>query len=136
LVAAEAEGAHVDLLRIEQIVDRARTPIVVEAAGGLLVPLTREQLSLDQTDPADRPPAQAIVTNLDLADRLRLPVVLVARAGLGTLNHCALSVEALERRGLPVAAGGLDRAVPEGGPAAAATAGRVGGGCRGRVRGP
>src|SRR5262249_62039034 len=116
LVAAEAEGAHVDLLRIEQIVDRARTPIVVEAAGGLLVPLTREQLSLDQTDPADRPPAQAIVTNLDLADRLRLPVVLVARAGLGTLNHCALSVEALERRGLPIAPRGGQPTGARGGP--------------------
>jgi len=122
LVAAEAEGAHVDLLRIEQIVDRARTPIVVEAAGGLLVPLAREQLSLDQTDPADRAPSQAIVTNLDLADRLRLPVVLVARAGLGTLNHCALSIDALERRGLPIAAVVLNRAVPEDDPSVVSNA--------------
>jgi len=122
LVAAEAEGAHVDLLRIEQIVARARTPIVVEPAGGLLVPLTREQLSLDQADPADRAPARTIVTNLDLADRLQLPVVLVARAGLGTLNHCALSVEALERRGLPIAAVVLNRTVPEDDPSVATNA--------------
>src|SRR5207253_2002371 len=39
LVAAEAEAAQIDLLRIEQLVARASTPIVVEAAGGLLVPL-------------------------------------------------------------------------------------------------
>jgi len=122
LVAAEAEGAQIDLLRIEQIVDRARTPIVVEIAGGLMVPLAREPLSLDQTDPADRAPARAIVTNLDLADRLRLPVVLVARAGLGTLNHCALSIDALERRGLPIAAVVLNRTVPDDDPTVALNA--------------
>jgi dethiobiotin synthetase len=113
LVAAEAEGVQIDLLRIERLVGRATTPIVVEAAGGLLVPLAREPLSLDQMDPADRAPAMAIVTNLDLADRLRLPVVLVGRAGLGTLNHCALSVGALERRSLPIAAVVLNRTVPD-----------------------
>ena len=85
---------------MERLVARARTPIVVEAAGGLLVPLARAPLSLDQTDAADRPPARAVVTNLDLAERLGLPVVLVGRAGLGTLNHCALSAGALQRRGL------------------------------------
>ena len=35
LVAAEAEGASIDLLRIEELVSRAKAPIVVEAAGGL-----------------------------------------------------------------------------------------------------
>jgi dethiobiotin synthetase len=122
LVAAEAEGTQIDLLRIEQIVDRARTPIVVEIAGGLMVPLAREPLSLDQADPADRAPARAIVTNLDLADRLRLPVVLVARAGLGTLNHCALSIDALERRALPIAAVVLNRTVPDDDPTVALNA--------------
>ena len=109
LVAAEAEGAVVDLLLVERLVARARTPIVVEAAGGLLVPLARAPLSLDQTDAADRPPARALVTNLDLAERLGLPVVLVGRAGLGTLNHCALSAGALQRRGLQLAAIVLNR---------------------------
>jgi len=122
LVAAEAEGAQIDLRRIEQLVDRARGPVVVEAAGGLMVPLAREQLSLDQADPADRAPAQAMVTNLDLADRLRLPVVLVGRAALGTLNHCALSIDALERRGLPIAAVVLNRTVPEDDPSVASNA--------------
>ena len=122
LVAAEAEGAQIDLLRIEQLVARASTPIVVEAAGGLLVPLAREPLSLDQMDPADRPPALAIVTNLDLAERLRLPVVLVGRAGLGTLNHCALSLDALEQRGLLVAAVVLNRTSAEDDPTVATNA--------------
>ena len=42
LVAAEAEGASVDLSRIEAC-HRATSPIVVEAAGGLLVPLARDR---------------------------------------------------------------------------------------------
>jgi dethiobiotin synthetase len=122
LVAAEAEGAGIDLLRIEGLVARASGPIVVEAAGGLLVPLAWAPLSLDQVDPADRPPARAMVTNLDLADRLRLPVLLVGRAGLGTLNHCALSVDALERRGLEVAAVVLNRVSAEDDPSVASNA--------------
>jgi dethiobiotin synthetase len=122
LVAAEAEGARVDLLRIEEIVERAKAPIVVEAAGGLMVPLAREPLSIDQIDPADGPPAQAIVTNLDLAERLRLPVVLVGRAGLGTLNHCALSVEALEQRDIFLAVVVLNRTQREDDPTVATNA--------------
>ena len=88
---------------------------MVEAAGGLFVPLTREvsSASLEQADPAERPPAQMLVTNLDLAERLGLPVVVVGRAGLGTLNHCALSAEALTRRGIEVAAIVLNRVQAE-----------------------
>ena len=59
-------------------------PGVVEGAGGLCVPLD---------------PVHDVV---DLAAALKLPVVLVARAGLGTLNHVALSLGLLERRGLKV----------------------------------
>jgi dethiobiotin synthetase len=44
-----------------------------------------------------------------LARELRLPVVVVARAGLGTINHTLLSVEAIERDGLAVAAAILSR---------------------------
>ena len=91
LVAAEAEGRQIDLDRILALA--AREPIVVEPAGGLLVPFARRD--------------GAIFTNLDLARELRLPVVLVARAGLGTLNHSALSYAAL--RGLEVVAIVLNR---------------------------
>ena len=63
LVAAVAEGAEIDLPRIEQMVARAASPIVVEAAGGLLVPFARAPLLLDEVDPADRAPARAIVTH-------------------------------------------------------------------------
>lgn len=126
LVAAEAEGASVDLLVIERLVARARRPIVVEAAGGLFVPLARAPLTLDQADPADRPPAPAILTNLDLAERLGLPVVLVGRAGLGTLNHCALSAKALQLRGLQLAAIVLNRTAAEDDPSVESNARWVG----------
>ena len=61
-------------------------PGVVEGAGGLRVPLD---------------PQHEVV---DLAAAVKLPVVLVARAGLGTLNHVALSLDLLEARKLEVAA--------------------------------
>jgi dethiobiotin synthetase len=59
-------------------------PLVVETAGGVLVPLRRDWLQIDQL---------AV---------WGLPVLLVARSGLGTLNHTLLSLEALRRRGLEV----------------------------------
>lgn len=59
---------------------------VVEGAGGLRVPLSNE-------------PEREIV---DLVEDLDLPAIVVARSGLGTLNHTALTVEALRRRDIPV----------------------------------
>jgi dethiobiotin synthetase len=114
LVAATAASASISVERIEALAAKG-SPVVVEAAGGLLVPVAREVAagSLEQADPAERPPAQALVTNLDLAERLGLPVVLVGRAGLGTLNHCALSAEALARRGIEIAAIVLNRVQAE-----------------------
>jgi dethiobiotin synthetase len=111
LVAAQAASASISIERIEALASTGEAPVIVEAAGGLFVPVAREvsAASLEQADPAERPPAQALVTNLDLIERLGLPVVLVGRAGLGTLNHCALSAEALSRRGLEIAAIVLNR---------------------------
>jgi len=71
-----------------------RGPVVVEGAGGLFVPLDSSH------------------DVIDLASTLRLPVLLVARAGLGTLNHIALSLEALAARRIPVAAVLLSRSSP------------------------
>ncbi|MFC3957525.1 dethiobiotin synthase [Halovivax cerinus] len=62
----------------------AATIGVVEGIGGLRVPLADGQEVVD------------LVADLDL------PTLVVARSGLGTLNHTALSVEALERRGIDV----------------------------------
>jgi malonyl-CoA O-methyltransferase len=58
--------------------------LVVEGAGGILVPLGGGALMVD------------------LIGRLDLPVVLVARSTLGTINHTLLSVEALRHRGIPL----------------------------------
>ena len=98
LVAAEAEGRTIDVEHLEAVARQADL-IVVEAAGGLIVPLARFK---------DR-----VLTNLDFAERLGLPVVLVGRAGLGTLNHCALSAAAVTARGLPLLAIVLNRVASE-----------------------
>ena len=60
--------------------------VLVESAGGLLTPLTWS------------------MSVRDLAESLRLPLVVVARAGLGTLNHTILTVEAARRAGLKIMA--------------------------------
>jgi len=58
---------------------------VVEGAGGLMVPLTDEAYVVD------------------LATELHLPLILVTRSTIGTINHTLLSLEAIRRRGLPLA---------------------------------
>jgi dethiobiotin synthetase len=69
-------------------------PVVVEGAGGLFVPIdSRHDI-------------------IDLIGALKLPVLLVARAGLGTLNHTALSLRALADRGISVRAVLLSRSSP------------------------
>ena len=57
---------------------------IVEAAGGILVPLTCN------------------VSMIDLAARFALPVLIVAHATLGTINHTRLTIEALQKRSLPI----------------------------------
>lgn len=57
-------------------------PLVIEGAGGVLVPLTRELLSAD------------------LFARWGLPVILVASTGLGTISHSVTAAESLDRRGV------------------------------------
>ncbi len=59
-------------------------PLVIEGAGGLLVPLTERTVFAD------------------VFARWRVPVVLCARTGLGTINHTLLSLEALRVRSIPV----------------------------------
>ena len=58
---------------------------IVEGAGGVLVPLNERALLID------------------LIDRLKLPVLIVSRSGLGTINHTLLTIEALGRRAVPIA---------------------------------
>ncbi|MBX5484065.1 MAG: dethiobiotin synthase [Myxococcaceae bacterium] len=73
----------------------ARRPLVVEGAGGLLVPVDDKR------------------GIIDVIEAFQLPVVLVARAGLGTLNHTGLSLELLKLRHVPVRAVVLTRTSPQ-----------------------
>ena len=96
-LAAKEAGVRVSLPVIERAfrrLSRAHDVVVVEGAGGVLVPLNERQ------------------TMLDLMIRLRLPVLLVARPGLGTLNHTLLSLQTLHGAGLTVLGVILNQATP------------------------
>lgn len=81
-IAAKLEDVEI---RLDAFVPPATdNTLVVELAGGLAVPLNDTQ------------------TNLDLVEQLKLPVVLVSRHYLGSINHTLLSIEALERRRVPL----------------------------------
>ena len=86
-VAAERAGVAIDPKALESRIRALRAAgytLVVEGAGGLLVPLAWGY------------------TALDLARETGLEAVVVGRAGLGTLNHVALTLEALARGKVPV----------------------------------
>ena len=80
--AAAAEGITIDPAQL--IPPKTANSLVVELAGGLMVPLTDTYL------------------NIDLIEQLSWPVVLVTRNYLGSINHTLLSVEALRRRNIPI----------------------------------
>jgi dethiobiotin synthetase len=87
-VAAAQEGMSIDMRRIVasfRILEGRHTFMIVEGAGGIMVPLTARR------------------SFLDLAARLDLPVLIVARPGLGTINHSLLTVMALRHRKVPIA---------------------------------
>ena len=84
-VAAEEEGRNVDLPLIMSTYETLRAQrdfIWVEGAGGILVPVTDD------------------FSMADLAKALALPVLLVARASLGTINHTLLSLAEIDRQNL------------------------------------
>ncbi len=84
-LAAEQEGREVNLGKIRQEFNQAvahHDLLVVEGVGGLLVPLRRDMLLADF-----------------LVD-FQMPVLVVARSGLGTINHTLLTIEALRQRGI------------------------------------
>lgn len=87
MVAAERSGRSIDTERLEERFARLaerHSVVLVEGAGGLLVPITRE------------------VSFLDLAVRLKLPLLVVIGSRLGALNHARLTVEAAFRAHVPV----------------------------------
>jgi dethiobiotin synthetase len=91
LVAAEAAGTVIDLDHVvrtscEGALASRASLVLVEGAGGWRVPITQD------------------VDMAGLARSLALPVLVVARAGLGTINHTLLTIEAVQRDGLFLAA--------------------------------
>ena len=85
-LAAQWAGQRIDLAELRALIgnDDVDTTWIVEGAGGLLVPINESQ------------------TMADWIARLALPVLVVARSGLGTINHTLLTLEALQARSLRV----------------------------------
>ncbi len=83
--AARNQGQSIDLSNIFSEIEKLKQrdePVIVEAAGGLMVPVDHNTLIID------------------LLDKIQARPVLVARAGLGTINHTLLSLEMLKSRGI------------------------------------
>jgi len=78
--AAAEEGITIDT----DALNPPDGPVVIEGAGGLMVPLTREVLFID------------------VFARWKLPLILCARTALGTINHTLLSIEAVRARDIPL----------------------------------
>jgi dethiobiotin synthetase len=81
--SAAIDGIRIELERFQ--LPPTERPLIVEGAGGLLVPLNEKD------------------TVLDLMERLQLPVILVSRNYLGSINHTLLSIAQLRQRGIPLA---------------------------------
>jgi len=81
-------SAELDEVRINtdtlDVPDTGGRPLVIEGAGGLMVPLSGGTLYID------------------IFERWRLPVVLCASTALGTINHSLLSIEALRKRQIDI----------------------------------
>lgn len=85
LFAARDENRTIDLAMIERIVAEKAViydPVIVEGAGGLLVPVTGK------------------TSMADVIARTKGTPIIAARAGLGTINHTLLTIEALKARGM------------------------------------
>ncbi|MFT5616914.1 MAG: dethiobiotin synthetase [Arenicella sp.] len=80
--AAEIDSIRVDLDNFK--LPETSNNLIVELAGGLMVPLNETDLVID------------------LVEKLNLPVILISRYYLGSINHTLLSVEALQSRNIPI----------------------------------
>lgn len=83
--AARDEGEEIDFKVIQEVVNKKRlsySPVILEAAGGLLVPVNEKKLVIDMIEMTCARP------------------IIAARAGLGTINHTLLTLEALSNRGI------------------------------------
>jgi len=82
--AAVHDGVRIDLEAIHMPEVREPGQLIMEGAGGVMVPLNDNDIMTD------------------LIKRLNSPVLLVARSTLGTINHTLLSLEKLRREGIDV----------------------------------
>ncbi|MEO5759832.1 MAG: dethiobiotin synthase [Mesorhizobium sp.] len=80
--SAELDGVAIEAAKLSP--PAVPGPLVIEGAGGLLVPLNRQ------------------TKFIDIFQQWQLPVVLCARTELGTINHTLLSIEALRARSIPL----------------------------------
>ena len=86
-VAAEIEGMKINRKRIFSAYDRLSKKYditIVEGAGGVMAPVFKKYLFLD------------------LINDLKLPLVIVSRPGLGTINHTLLTIDAVKNKGLHI----------------------------------
>jgi dethiobiotin synthetase len=81
--SAALDGVHIALS--DFTLPQTNNTLVVEGAGGLMVPLNEQDLMID------------------LIQQLQIPVILVSRNYLGSINHTMLSIEALRHRKIPIA---------------------------------
>ena len=82
--AAAVDGIQMDAADLQ--VPATTRNLIIEGAGGLMVPLNNAGLLY-----------------IDLFEAWQIPVILVSRHYLGSINHTLLSVDALKRRGIPIA---------------------------------
>ncbi len=85
-VAAERAQSHIDFVKVVETFRTLQTRheiLISEGAGGLLVPLIGNK------------------THIELLKELRVPVLVVGRLGLGTINHTLLTLEVLKHNHIP-----------------------------------
>jgi len=97
-LAARMEGKYSDIKTIVKnlkILNNIYDCMIVEGAGGIIVPLNKTK------------------TMLDLMMGINFPIILVARGSLGTINHTLLSINMLKASGLEIAGVVINDTVPE-----------------------
>lgn len=82
-ISAEIDGVTIDVK--ELLLPETQNTLIVEGAGGLMVPVNDTELIID------------------MIDHFQLPVILVSRHYLGSINHTLLSIEALQQRHIRIA---------------------------------
>jgi dethiobiotin synthase len=83
--AAKMEGIEISLAKIVASKPNCLRPMVIEGAGGVLVPINDRDFIID------------------LLAALKFPAVVVSRSGLGTINHTLLTLSALRAKQIPIA---------------------------------